>query len=322
VLAWRGSELIGALPLYRKSHSYGEFIFDWSWANAAHHSGVRYYPKLVCAAPFSPVGGARFLLSDSADPGLPRRLLETARSLAQADDCTGLHLLFLEEDEAALCDEAGFAVRHTYQFHWTNEGYQDFECFLARFRSKRRHQIRRERRLVREAGVSIRVVEGDAITPGDMALAWRFYLSTIDKLAYGRRYLTPAFFDYLYASQRARLVLIFAECRGETIAGTVNLQKDGVLYGRYWGCAREVPFVHFEVCCYAGVELAIERGWRRFEAGAGGHHKFGRGFLPVVIRSAHELYIEGLDEAVRDAIAAERAQLGAELGRLEGCLFK
>ena len=322
VLAWEDENLVGALPLYLKAHSYGEFIFDWAWANAAHHMGLRYYPKLIAAAPFSPVGGARFLLGPSTAPKVRETLLAAARAVADVDACSGLHLLFIDEGEAALCEDAGLAVRHTHQFHWTNAGYGSFDDYLARFRSKRRAQIRRERREVRAAGVRVRVIEGDDITPDDMALAWRFYLSTIEKFSWGRQYLTPAFFDYLLAAHRERLVLLFAERDGEVFAGTVNLQKDGVLYGRYWGCTREVPFVHFELCCYAGIELAIERGWRRFEAGAGGAHKFARGFLPVVIRSAHELYLAPLDGPVREAIEGERRQLASELARLDGCLLK
>ena len=324
VLAWDGERLVGALPLYLKAHSYGEFIFDWSWANAAHHLGLRYYPKLIAAAPFSPVGGARFLVASEAVDAVQLRetLLGAARAIAQGDACSGLHLLFIEEAEADACEASGMAIRHTHQFHWTNEGYATFDEFLARFRSKKRAQIRRERRAVRCAGVQVRVIEGDDITPDDMELAWRFYRSTIQKFAWGRQYLTPAFFDYLYGAHRSRLVLLFAEKDGEVFAGTVNLQKDGVLYGRYWGCTREVPFVHFELCCYAGVELAIERGWRRFEAGAGGSHKFARGFLPVAVRSAHELYLEPLDGPVRRAIEEERLHLAGELAALEGRLLK
>jgi len=322
VLAWEAGALVGALPLYLKAHSYGEFIFDWAWANAAHHMGLRYYPKLVAAAPFSPVGGARLLVGDGDAEAIKRTLLAAARGIAQADDCSGLHLLFIEQDEAALCETAGLAVRHTHQFHWTNEGYESFDQFLGRFRSKRRAQIRRERREVARAGVTVRVVEGAEITPDDMALAWAFYVSTIEKFAWGRQYLTPAFFDYLYAEHRDRLVLVFAEQAGEVFAGTVNIQKDGVLYGRYWGCTREVPFVHFELCCYAGIELAIKRGWRRFEAGAGGAHKYARGFLPVIIHSAHELYLGALDGPVRAAIEDERQHMAAELACLEGALLK
>lgn len=323
LLAHRGGDLVGALPLFRKDHSQGEFIFDWGWAEAAARAGLPYYPKMVVAAPFSPVSGARILLAPGEGDEVRRALLEAAREATVDEPGTGLHLLYVTEPEARFLGEQGLAIRHTHQFHWHNEGYRDFDDYLDRFRSKRRNQIRRERRRVREAGVEIRVIEGDAISPAHMDVAWRFYTSTVDKYFWGQRYLNRYFFDLLYQRCRRRLLLVFAERDGQTLAGTVNLRKGGVLYGRYWGAAGDVPNLHFEVCSYAGIEAAIARGIERFEPGAGGgSHKFGRGFLPVVTRSAHEIYVPALDRAVRPFLRDEQAALAAELDALEGRVLK
>ncbi len=323
VLVRRDQALVGALAVYRKDDSYGEFIFDWAWADAAQRAGLPYYPKLICAAPFSPVGGRRFLLAPGEGAAVAEALIAGARAAVVEEPATGLHFLYVTEPEAERLEAQGFTIRHTHQFHWLNAGYDTFDDFLARFRSKRRNQIKRERRQVAEAGVTTRVVMGDDIDDAAMAHAWSLYRSTVDKFFWGRRYLNRAFFDHLARDWRDRLCLIFAERGGEVVGGTVNAVKAGVLYGRYWGCREDVRNLHFEVCSYAGIELCIQRGWRRFEAGAGGGgHKYGRGFLPRITRSAHEILLPGLDEAVARAVAHEKAQLAAELESLEGDLLK
>lgn len=328
VLAWRGAALVGALPLYRKDHSEGEFIFDWAWAEAAERAGMAYYPKLVVAAPFSPVGGRRFLLAPGAGEAEMEALLAGAQAVAQREGASGLHWLFVEPEEAAFLEARGFAVRHTHQFQWRNAGYPDFEAFLGRFRSKRRNQIRRERREVAEAGVTTRVLEGEAITAEHMAHAWRFYRSTVAQFAWGRQYLNRRFFDHLLQHFRHRLSLVLAEQPDglggvKVVGGALNVRGAHVLYGRYWGCGETVRHLHFEVCSYAGIEHAIGQGLQRFEAGAGGGaHKYGRGFLPTVTLSAHALYLPGLDAAVRVFLAREREALAAQLVALEGEVLK
>lgn len=323
VIARRDGRPVGALTAYRKEDSYGEFIFDWAWADAAQRAGLPYYPKLVVAAPFSPVGGRRFLLAPGEGEGTAAALIAGARYAMVEEPATGLHFLFVTEDEAERLAQQGFIIRHTHQFQWFNAGYSSFDDFLARFRSKRRNQIRRERRQVREAGVTTRVLMGDDIDGAAMDHAWDLYRSTVDKFFWGRRYLNRAFFDHLARDWRHRLCLIFAEQDGEVVGGTVNAQKAGVLYGRYWGCREDVRNLHFEVCSYAGIELCIARGWERFEAGAGGGgHKYGRGFLPRVTRSAHEIVLPGLAEAVARAVEHEKRQLARELAGLEGELLK
>lgn len=321
VLVRRDDALVGAVAAYLKTDSYGEFIFDWAWADAAQRAGLPYYPKLVVAAPFSPVGGERFLLADGEGDAVRDALVQGVRAAAQ--HATGVHWLFVTEDEAAYLAGKGFAIRHTRQFQWTNDGYGDFDDFLARFRSKRRAQIRRERRCVTEAGIHTRVVTGDALTARDEADAWQFYRSTVDKFYWGRRYLNRRFFELLFRRFSDRILLVKAERDGTVLGGAVNVIKGPVLYGRYWGCRQDERFLHFEVCSYAGIEAAIGRRVQRFEAGAGGGgHKFGRGFLPHLTYSAHEIYLPPLDDAVRRFLAAERVEQAAELERLSGRVFK
>jgi hypothetical protein len=323
LLAHRGGALVGALALFLKSDSYGEFIFDWAWAEAAERAGLRYYPKLVAAAPFSPVGGPRLLVGPGEGDAVRMALLDGARHAAERAQASSLHLLFLDPHEARFAEQAGFAIRHSHQFHWTNEGYATFDDFLGRFRSKRRNQIRRERRAVREAGVTIRVVEGAQITDADLEHAWAFYQATVDKFFWGQRYLNRAFFTWMGQHWRHRLFLVLAEHDGQVLGGALNVRKGDHLYGRYWGARADVRFLHFEVCSYAGIEAAIERGITRFEAGAGGGgHKYGRGFLPTLTRSAHEIYVPALDVAVRDFLKKEQHALAESLAGLEGQLLK
>ena len=323
VLVWRGADLVGALALYKKTDSYGEFIFDWAWADAAQRAGLPYYPKMVCAAPFSPVNGPRFLVARGEGDEVREALLQGAREAAVAEPATGLHFLYITPDEARFLEDAGLAIRHTHQFQWTNQGYAHFDDFLQRFRSKRRNQIRRERRAVLDAGVRIRVVEGEDIGPAEMEHAWRFYLATVEKFLWGRQYLNRAFFAHLQAHFRARLMLVLAEQDGQVVAGALNVRKGPVLYGRYWGCESEVRHLHFEVCSYAGIEAAIERGVQRFEPGAGGgSHKWGRGFLPTLTLSAHEIFVPPLDDAVRRFLAEERRAVQAELEQVADRVLK
>jgi predicted N-acyltransferase len=321
VVARRDGRPVAALPLFRKDDSYGEYIFDWAWADAARRARLAYYPKMLVAAPFSPVGGPRFLLAPGEGDEARAALLSEARAAGRRT--SGLHLLFVAADEAAFLEAQGLAIRHTHQFQWHNEGYRDFEDFLSRFRSDRRNQIRRERRRVQEAGVQIEVVEGDAVEPEHIDACWSFYRSTIDKYFYGQLYLNRRFFDLLYDHFRSRLFLVLARRDRELVGGAFNVRKGDVLYGRYWGCREEVPFLHFEVCSYAGIEAAIARGIQRFEAGAGGGgHKFGRGFLPTVTYSAHELTHPGLDRAVRAFVDQEKEALAEELASAEGAVLK
>ena len=320
----------GAVAVYKKTNSQGEFIFDWAWADAAYRIGLPYYPKLTVSVPFSPVTGPRFLIAEVASSyaqEVREALIGALRQLAIDESASGLHLLFITPKEEALCHERGLLIRHTTQFQWCNKEYQSFDHFLEQFRSKRRNQIKRERARLREAGVVVRAIIGDELTSENIEQAYGFYRATVDKYFHGNLYLNQAFFKHLYVHLRSALVMIVAEREGLMIGGSFNLldAQQGVLFGRYWGCAEdvEVPNLHFEVCSYAGIELCIERGWDRFEAGSGGAgHKFGRGFLPKVIRSAHEVYLPGFNPVLSQFLNDERAHLSDQLSQLEGKVLK
>ncbi len=299
-------EMVGGLPLYRKDHSYGEFIFDYAWADAAHRARLPYFPKLVACIPFSPADGRRFLVAANVDPVQVRRiLLQGARAAAEAEPATGVHLLFLSNEEQSQLRSEGLFPRDTLQFHWLNQEYTSFDAYLALLKSKRRAQIRRERRKVVEAGVVIRIVEGVDATEADLDSIWAFYRNTLNQYSWSQRYLNRAFFAAAFEHLKDDIVLVLASKGDQAIAGTFNMVRDGVFYGRYWGCTEEVPFLHFEVCLYTPMELAISRGYRVVQPGAGGQHKIARGFLPKVIRSSHEIYIPRLNEAVEDAVRFE-----------------
>lgn len=310
-----GGRPVAAAAAWVKTNSNAEFVFDWAWADAAARAGIPYYPKLVVAAPFSPVGGRRMHLGPSPRPELRAALAEASLEVARRAGMSGVHWLFVEPDEALALAETGFEIRHTLQFHWqAREGERSFDDFLGRFDSKKRHQIKRERRLVREARVTTRVLTGDDLSPERAPLLHELYTSTVDKYFYGQRYLNLDLFETLLKTWRQNLMVVLAEQEGRVLGGAINAAKSGVLYGRYWGALVDMPFLHFEVCSYAGIEWCLGRGFQRFEAGAGGGaHKHGRGFDPVVTRSAHRLFHPGLDRAVRAFVREEREAIDRAL---------
>lgn len=326
VVVRAGGTIVGLAPAWLKTHSMGEFVYDWAWADAAQRARVPYYPKLVVAAPFSPVPGSRLLV----DPALPKGLADAVRgmlldaldALARDAGAAGVHLLFCRDDEVRLARSRGYAHRVGMQFHWENAGYSDFEDFLGRFRSKQRNQIRRERRQVAESGVRVEAVSGAAIGDDLLQPAFGWYRATIERFFYGRQYLTEAFFERLWSDLRHRLQLVVARHEGEPIAGSVNLQKGTERYGRYWGASERFPHVHFEVCAYTAVEDCIRAGIQVFQAGAGGgDHKYGRGFAPVLTHSVHLLLHAGFQEAVDEFCVREADHVRAEADRLREGLF-
>jgi len=304
------NRLLAACPLYLKSHSMGEFVFDHGWADAAERAGIRYYPKLLVGAPFTPHTGRRFLTA----PGTDRFALVNLLGRALASICTdnklsSLHVNFCEPDEAAALASIGYLERLGYQYHWQNAGFATFDDYLARLKHKRRVAVRHEREAVAADGVKIRVFAGEE-TPDNMFSAmYRIYCSTIEKLYWGRQYLTPEFFELLAERFKRNTCFVGAYSGRELIAGAVNFEKAGVLYGRYWGCFREVRFLHFEVCYYAGIEHSIARGNRRFEPGAGGEYKWLRGFDPALTRSAHFIANAGLNKAIANFLKQERREV-------------
>lgn len=302
-------EIVGAAPLYAKSHSQGEYIFDHAWAQAFMRAGGQYYPKLQCASPFTPVSGPRLL---STDPEVKRALLAGMMQIAERAGCSGVHVTFCTEDEAALGETAGYLPRVTQQFHWFNRDYANFETFLAELSSRKRKAIRKERARAQAFGGEIVQLTGDQLEPRHWDAFWEFYQDTGSR-KWGQPYLTRAFFDHVQDSMRDDVLLVLAERDGEPIAGALNFIGPDAIYGRYWGCAEDHAFLHFELCYHQAIDYAILHGLARVEAGAQGEHKLARGYLPAEIRSLHWLREEGFLRAVASYLDQERKAIGEEI---------
>jgi hypothetical protein len=307
---YRGEKLVAIAPAYAKGHSEGEFVFDWSWADAAERMGVDYYPKLLFAVPFTPATGERVLVR----PGENRTacvlaIAQAARQWTEGLGLSGVHVLFPREAEANDWEAAGYLRRLGIQFHWENRGYASWDDFLRSLPSKKRTQLRRESSQPARDGVRIETVPPDRITPEIVEAMFRFYLSTVDKFVWGRRYLNRSFFEAVAERFAHRLAWVVAWKGDEPIAGAFNVRKGRTLYGRYWGAAPgvELPFLHFNVCYYHGIRECIALGLERFEPGAGGSHKRARGFVPTLTHSAHYLHDARLRGAVASFLARERA---------------
>jgi len=300
------------LPAYAKSHSQGEYVFDHGWADAYMRAGGRYYPKLQIAVPFTPVPGRRLL---TTDPAYAPQLIAAAESLVNGNKLSSAHATFITEEEAALFEAAGWLIRVDSQFHWHNDGYADFDDFLASLSSRKRKAIRKERASA-VAGLEIVHVSGSEISESHWDAFWQFYQDTGAR-KWGRPYLTRKFFSLIGERMADRLLLIFAMRDGLPIAGALNLIGDDCLYGRYWGTIDEVPNLHFEVCYYQAIEAAIGRGLQRVEAGAQGSHKLARGYRPVPTWSAHYIPDPGFRDAVAEFLAAERRAVGNEIKMLD-----
>jgi predicted N-acyltransferase len=302
--------IVAACPLYLKSHSMGEFVFDQGWADAAEGAGIRYFPKLLVGVPFTPHTGRRFLVAPEADrPTMVRAIGQALARLCADNKISSVHVNFCADDESAELREVGYLERLGYQYHWINTGFGSFEDYLAQLRSKRRYAIRHERAAVRDQGVEIRVLSDEEIAAPMFAQLYQIYLSTIQKLYWGRQYLTRDFFDHLRDHFKRHLCFIGAWRGGRLIAGTINLQKAGVFYGRYWGCFEELRYLHFDVCYYAAIEHCIASRIQRFEPGAGGEYKWLRGFNPAVTRSMHFVAHAGLRKAIASFLARERREV-------------
>ena len=297
------------MPAWLKSHSQGEYVFDHAWADAFERAGGRYYPKLQIAVPFTPVPGPRLLLRD---PAQAPALVAAAEGAAQQFGLSSAHATFVTDGQIAAFEDAGWLIRTGQQFHWSNRGYRDFDAFLADLAARKRKAIRRERSAAVEGGVEIEHVTGAALTEAHWDAFWAFYQDTGSR-KWGRPYLTRAFFSLLSERMADRVLLILARRDGRYIAGALNLIGADALYGRYWGCAEERPFLHFELCYYQAIEAAIARGLARVEAGAQGEHKLARGYLPTPTRSAHFILHPGLRRAVADFLDAERRAVDYEM---------
>ncbi|MES2187719.1 MAG: GNAT family N-acetyltransferase [Pseudomonadota bacterium] len=325
VTLWHGERLEAACPLYLKTHSYGEYVFDWAWANAYAEHGLAYYPKALVAVPFTPVPGARLLARDASSRQL---LVRGLVAWCEAQSLSSLHLLFSSDEDVDACREAGLMLRHTVQFHWTNAGYADFEEFLASLAQEKRKKIRQERRKVAEAGVVFRSARGADIGPDDWDFFYRCYERTY--IEHGNApYLTRDFFQRMQDTMAENWLLFIAERDGRPIAssliaidaaadpGTGGDTAQRVAYGRYWGALERVDCLHFEACYYQPLQWCITHGFYRFEGGAQGEHKMARALMPVSTTSAHWLARPDFSEAVERFLEREGAGIAGYMEDLE-----
>lgn len=313
ITLWRGAELQAGCAVYIKPHSFGEYVFDWAWANAYEQHGLRYYPKAVGAVPFTPVPGPRLLARDAAARAA---LLDAVIAWCRRHKLSSFHLLFANDADVAACGQAGLMLRHTVQFHWENAGYADFEALLASLSHDKRKKIRQERRKVAEAGVTFRHAQGVAITDEDWDFFYRCYERTY--LEHGNLpYLTRDFFERMASTMAENWLLFVAERQGRPIGCSLIAIDKGVAYGRYWGALERVDCLHFEACYYQPLAWCIANGYRRFEGGAQGEHKMARALLPVKTTSAHWLAHPAFADAVEKFLAREGRGIESYLGQLE-----
>jgi predicted N-acyltransferase len=309
--------VIGVMPLYLKSHSYGEYVFDYGWADAYERAGGRYYPKLLCAVPFTPVPGPRLLLRPNAPPEARLQLIAAAIELAKRRRISSLHVNFPDSADAEELAAAGFLQRLGQQFHWTNGGYGDFEDFLAALSSRKRKAVRKERREALESGLEIEVLTGPDLKPRHWDAFYKFYLATSDR-KWGSAYLNRRFFALIGERMPDKIVLVMARQGSNYVAGAFNLLGRDTIYGRNWGSYGDHKFLHFECCYYRAIEFAIANGLRRVEAGAQGPHKIQRGYLPVPTYSAHWIPDSGFRRAVAQFLARERDMIEHKMEGLAG----
>jgi uncharacterized protein len=305
-------KLVGAAPAYLKTHSQGEYVFDHGWADAWERAGGDYYPKLQVAVPFTPVPGARLLGSRQ------QHLLAAIEAVTVQNDMSSAHITFLNEAGAAECERRAWLMRDGIQYHWFNRGYSSFDDFLRALSSRKRKTIRKERSAARE-GLEFRALRGGEIRRTDWDAMWAFYQDTGSR-KWGHPYLTRCFFDLIGERMGDRLLLLLAYRDSRPIAGAFNLIGPDALYGRYWGCTEEVPFLHFELCFYQAIEWAIENQLACVQAGAQGEHKIARGYEPVITRSAHFIPNRSFREAIADFLETERAAVANEVAWLRQSL--
>ncbi len=303
--------ILAAAPLYLKSHSYGEYVFDWSWAEAYENAGGRYYPKLLSAVPFTPVTGRRLLVPPGAPPALADSLAAAMVRLTERLGLSSLHVTFPTESEWRHFGAAGFLLRTGQQFHWQNRGYRDFDEFLSALSSRKRKAIRKERRAAAGHGVGFSILTGADIEEKHWDAFHGFYRHTAERKR-SHPYLTQEFFFQLGETMAANVVLVMADAAGRFVGGALNLLAADTLYGRYWGSTEAYKFLHFEVCYYQAIDFAIEHRLERVEAGAQGPHKLQRGYLPRRTYSAHWIRDAALREAVGRYLEAERAAIETE----------
>jgi uncharacterized protein len=300
-----GERLVAAAPAYLKTHSQGEYVFDHGWAEAWQRAGGDYYPKLQVAVPFTPVPGPRLL------GGRPQQLLAAIEAVTVQHEMSSAHVTFVDEAGVREAEQRGWLIREGVQYHWFNRGYVSFEDFLAALSSRKRKAVRKERSASRD-GLEFRALRGGEIGAAEWDAMWTFYQDTGSR-KWGRPYLTREFFDVVAERMGDALLLLLALRNGRPVAGALNFVGADTLFGRYWGCTEEVPFLHFELCYYQAIEWAIDHGLACVQAGAQGEHKIARGYEPVITRSAHFIPDRGFRDAVADFVEAERAAVASEV---------
>lgn len=316
VIAHNSNQLVGAVPLYLKEHSYGEFVFDWAWADAYQRYGIPYYPKLVSAVPFTPATGPRLLTASTNDPSNVRTLLvKGVMDAAHAVGASSVHWLFTDEAETPFLAESGLLQRVGMQFHWHNAGYASFAEFLAQLSAKKRKNVNRERRHVREAGITLKILRGSEVNLSLWKSFHRYYATT-STLKGGTPYLTAEFFVALGRTLPEHTLLVTAWRAGEFVAGALCLRGGNILYGRHWGSRGDFDGLHFEACYYTPLEYCIREGITRFEAGAQGEHKLSRGFLPTPTYSAHWVANREFREAIARFVTEEARHVDAYMNEL------
>ena len=313
IFAHQGNKLIGALPLYIKSHSYGEYVFDWAWADAYQRSGLDYYPKLLCAIPFTPVGGPRLLTDDEHTKDL---LIKSAIQFAETNEFSSFHCLYPAEDEKSSWAQHSMLKRKSFQFHWTNKGYITFDEFLSSMNHRKRKKIRQEREKLRNLGISLETVKGSQASDTEWSFFFKCYQQTYLERG-STPYLNQKFFDSIRSSIGEHILLVFAKFEGDFVASAMNIIGDDVIYGRYWGSTRYIPGLHFEVCYYQAIEYAIKNGIARFEGGAQGEHKLARGLEPVETDSYHWLAHPQFADAVSSYLERESPAIDNHVGSLQ-----
>lgn len=305
VTAFDGDKLVGAMPMYLKNNSYGEFVFDWGWADAYERAGLDYYPKLVVAVPYTPVTGPRLMVANETVDDVRELLVGGALSLAEKLEVSSLHLLFTTESDTAFLEQHQLMRRVGCQFHWHNQSYSDFDDFLSTFSSQKRKKVKRERRHVKDAGVKIELLHGHEITDNQWKIFHHFYCSTFYRRS-GYPTLSLEFFKELGKTMPDNVVLILASYQGNYVAGAFNMRGTDTLHGRHWGCSETFHSLHFELCYYRAIDYCIDNGLARFEAGAQGEHKLSRGFVPTPTFSAHWLSHPDFKYAIEDFLQREK----------------
>ena len=321
LIIYQDEEIVAVMPLYLKFHSYGEYIFDWSWASAYERYGKDYYPKLLSAIPFTPATGPRLACVDHVDKAsLYHFVTETLRLHAATVDASSIHILLPDQQEAKAWQQQGLMTRSTSQFHWFNHDYSSFDDFLATFSSRKRKNVAKERRQVQQQNISLQTFIGEDISSSMWDVFYHFYQMTYAKRSGHGGYLKRQFFDLLSESMPEQVMLVLASHQGSYVAGALYFFSDTTLYGRYWGCIEEFEMLHFEACYYQGIEFCIKQGLKKFDAGAQGEHKIQRGFIPTTIWSNHWIADPQFSAAINDFIAREAESTTAYINEAKNYL--